>query len=201
MMRLNALLGRLARHVDFDAEPAASPLKAFARIAGDRVRYVKPHGALYNAIVHHEAQAAAVETVYAGITRPDSSRFFFGWPKGAEVVGAASDGSGAQVSGWERWFIGVDGQNVTLNSGRFLINLRPQEQRTARAPEIIERLKAATTEVAGIRLYLQSVQDLTIDTAVGATQYQVILKYVSQCRYTYLWLSIILNSQFVKWNL
>jgi multidrug efflux pump len=73
-------------------------------------------------------------------------------------------------------FIGVDGQNVTLNSGRFLINLRPQEQRTARAPEIIERLKAATTEVAGIRLYLQSVQDLTIDTAVGATQYQVILE-------------------------
>ncbi|KQQ48502.1 multidrug transporter [Methylobacterium sp. Leaf125] len=73
-------------------------------------------------------------------------------------------------------FIGVDGQNVTLNSGRFLINLKPQEQRTARAPEIIERLKAATTEVAGIRLYLQSVQDLTIDTAVGATQYQVILE-------------------------
>ncbi len=73
-------------------------------------------------------------------------------------------------------FIGVDGQNVTLNSGRFLINLKPQEQRAARAPEIIERLKAATTEVAGIRLYLQSVQDLTIDTAVGATQYQVILE-------------------------
>ncbi|MCJ2043468.1 MdtB/MuxB family multidrug efflux RND transporter permease subunit [Methylobacterium sp. J-078] len=73
-------------------------------------------------------------------------------------------------------FIGVDGQNVTLNSGRFLINLKPHEARTARAPEIIERLKAATTGVAGIRLYLQSVQDLTIDTAVGATQYQVILE-------------------------
>ncbi|KQP42442.1 multidrug transporter [Methylobacterium sp. Leaf104] len=73
-------------------------------------------------------------------------------------------------------FIGVDGQNVTLNSGRFLINLKPQDERTARAPEIIERLKAATTSVAGIRLYLQSVQDLTIDTAVGATQYQVILE-------------------------
>ncbi|MBY0258655.1 MdtB/MuxB family multidrug efflux RND transporter permease subunit [Methylobacterium sp.] len=73
-------------------------------------------------------------------------------------------------------FIGIDGQNVTLNSGRFLINLKPQETRTARAPEIIERLKAATTGVVGIRLYLQSVQDLTIDTAVGATQYQVILE-------------------------
>ena len=73
-------------------------------------------------------------------------------------------------------FIGVDGQNVTLNSGRFLINLKPHEQRTARAPEIIERIKAATTGIAGIRLYLQSVQDLTIDTAVSATQYQVILE-------------------------
>ena len=73
-------------------------------------------------------------------------------------------------------FIGVDGQNVTLNSGRFLINLKPHEARTSRAAEIIERLKAATTGVAGIRLYLQSVQDLTIDTAVSATQYQVILE-------------------------
>lgn len=56
------------------------------------------------------AQAAAVGKVYAGITRPDGSRMFFGWPKGTEVVGAASDGSGAQVSGWEFWFIGADGQ-------------------------------------------------------------------------------------------
>lgn len=73
-------------------------------------------------------------------------------------------------------FIGVDGQNVTLNSGRFLINLKPHDARTASASEIIARIKAATTNVAGIRLYLQSVQDLTIDTAVSATQYQVILE-------------------------
>ncbi|TXM68933.1 MdtB/MuxB family multidrug efflux RND transporter permease subunit [Methylobacterium sp. WL69] len=73
-------------------------------------------------------------------------------------------------------FIGVDGQNVTLNSGRFLINLKPHDARTATAGQIIERIKAATTGVAGIRLYLQSVQDLTIDTAVSATQYQVILE-------------------------
>ncbi|SFG59683.1 MdtB/MuxB family multidrug efflux RND transporter permease subunit [Methylobacterium gossipiicola] len=73
-------------------------------------------------------------------------------------------------------FIGVDGQNVTLNSGRFLINLKPHEDRTATAAEVIARIKAATQGVAGIRLYLQSVQDLTIDTAVSATQYQVILE-------------------------
>ncbi|KQP66095.1 MdtB/MuxB family multidrug efflux RND transporter permease subunit [Methylobacterium sp. Leaf112] len=73
-------------------------------------------------------------------------------------------------------FIGVDGQNVTLNSGRFLINLKAHAARTSTASQVIERIKAATTGVAGIRLYLQSVQDLTIDTAVSATQYQVILE-------------------------
>ena len=73
-------------------------------------------------------------------------------------------------------FIGVDGQNVTLNSGRFLINLKPQAERTERAGAIIRRIQAATANVAGLRLYMQPVQDLTIDTAVSATQYQVILE-------------------------
>ena len=73
-------------------------------------------------------------------------------------------------------FIGVDGQNVTLNSGRFLINLKPHEGRATDASAIIRRLKESTRGVAGIRLYMQPVQDLTIDTAVSATQYQVILE-------------------------
>ncbi|GAA0248282.1 Multidrug resistance protein MdtB [Methylorubrum aminovorans] len=73
-------------------------------------------------------------------------------------------------------FIGVDGQNVTLNSGRFLINLKPREARGADASTIIRRLNAATAAVPGVRLYMQPVQDLTIDTAVSATQYQVILE-------------------------
>ncbi|KQP99115.1 multidrug transporter [Methylobacterium sp. Leaf121] len=73
-------------------------------------------------------------------------------------------------------FIGVDGQNVTLNSGRFLINLKPREARGADASAIIRRLNAATSSVPGVRLYMQPVQDLTIDTAVSATQYQVILE-------------------------
>ena len=73
-------------------------------------------------------------------------------------------------------FIGVDGQNVTLNSGRMLINLKPREERTSTASEIIRRLGAATNAEPGIRLYMQPVQDLTIDTAVSATQYQVILE-------------------------
>ncbi|MCJ2067502.1 MdtB/MuxB family multidrug efflux RND transporter permease subunit [Methylobacterium sp. J-030] len=73
-------------------------------------------------------------------------------------------------------FIGVDGQNVTLNSGRMLINLKPQAERTASASTIIRRISAAAAGEPGMRLYMQPVQDLTIDTAVSATQYQVILE-------------------------
>ncbi|WCS24026.1 MdtB/MuxB family multidrug efflux RND transporter permease subunit [Methylobacterium sp. NMS14P] len=73
-------------------------------------------------------------------------------------------------------FIGVDGQNVTLNSGRMLINLKPRDERTATASAIIRRISAAAANQPGMRLYMQPVQDLTIDTAVSATQYQVILE-------------------------
>jgi multidrug efflux pump len=73
-------------------------------------------------------------------------------------------------------FIGVDGQNLTLNSGRMLINLVPHEQRTATASEIIRRLQRETTHITGISLYMQPVQDLTIDTTVSPTQYQFVLQ-------------------------
>jgi multidrug efflux pump len=69
-------------------------------------------------------------------------------------------------------FIGVDGNNVTLNSGRFLINLKPRDVRTATASEIIRRLRSETTDVAGVTLYMQPVQDLTLDNTVSRTQYQ-----------------------------
>jgi len=73
-------------------------------------------------------------------------------------------------------FIGVDGSNVTLNSGRFLINLKPREQRSATATEVIRRLKRETARVPGITLYMQPAQDLTLDTTVSRTQYQFILE-------------------------
>jgi multidrug efflux pump len=73
-------------------------------------------------------------------------------------------------------FIGVDGQNVTLNSGRFLINLRPREERAENASAIIRRINDRVANVPGIALFMQPVQDLTIDTAVSATQYQFILE-------------------------
>ncbi len=73
-------------------------------------------------------------------------------------------------------FIGVDGSNVTLNSGRILINLKPHAKRKATAAEIIRRLQRETADIAGISLYMQPVQDLSIDTAVSATQYQFTLE-------------------------
>ncbi len=73
-------------------------------------------------------------------------------------------------------FIGVDGSNITLNSGRFLINLKPHSKRKATASQIIRRLQEETAGVAGISLYMQPVQDLSIDTAVSATQYQFTLE-------------------------
>jgi multidrug efflux pump len=69
-------------------------------------------------------------------------------------------------------FIGVDGTNATLNSGRVLINLKPLENRDARAADIIRRLQPKLAEVAGIALYMQPVQDLTIEDRVSRTQYQ-----------------------------
>jgi multidrug efflux pump len=72
-------------------------------------------------------------------------------------------------------FIGIDGTNTTLSSGRMQINLRPRDERTATASEIIRRLQREVAGVAGIALYMQPVQDLTVDTQVSATQYQFIL--------------------------
>ena len=73
-------------------------------------------------------------------------------------------------------FIGVDGNNVTLNSGRFLINLKPRDRRTSNVADVIRRLQSETAGVAGITLYMQPVQDLTLDTTVSRTQYQFTLE-------------------------
>jgi multidrug efflux pump len=70
-------------------------------------------------------------------------------------------------------FIGVDGTNLTPNSGRIQINLRPREERKANASEIIRRLTPELArQVQGITLYMQPVQDLTVEDRVSRTQYQ-----------------------------
>jgi len=72
--------------------------------------------------------------------------------------------------------IGVDGANMTPNSGRFLINLKPHGQRTASAVEVGRRLARATEAVFGIALHLQPLQDLAVDSSLSRTQYQFILE-------------------------
>ncbi len=73
-------------------------------------------------------------------------------------------------------YIGVDGDNVTLNSGRLLINLKPHAERSATASEIIDRLRPELARIPGIELYLQPVQDLSIEDRVSRTQFQFSLE-------------------------
>jgi multidrug efflux pump len=73
-------------------------------------------------------------------------------------------------------FIGVDGTNTTPNSGRIQINLRPRDERTATASDIIRRLEPELAQIDGIELFMQPVQDLTVEDRVSRTQYQYSLE-------------------------
>ncbi|WP_455814361.1 MdtB/MuxB family multidrug efflux RND transporter permease subunit [Pseudomonas graminis] len=73
-------------------------------------------------------------------------------------------------------FVGVDGTNAALNSGRLQINLKPLNERDDRIPVVIARLQQQTAKIPGINLWLQPVQDLTIDTQASRTQYQFTLQ-------------------------
>ncbi|WP_416425464.1 MdtB/MuxB family multidrug efflux RND transporter permease subunit [Pseudomonas sp. App30] len=69
-------------------------------------------------------------------------------------------------------YIGVDGDNATLNSGRMLINLKPLGQRSHTASEVIANIQPEADKLVGMRLFMQPVQDLTIEDRVSRTQYQ-----------------------------
>src|SRR5439155_18755476 len=69
-------------------------------------------------------------------------------------------------------FIGIDGTNATVNSGRIQINLKPLEERHSSAVEIIRRLQPDLAKVEGITLFMQPVQDLTVEDRVSSTQYR-----------------------------
>jgi multidrug efflux pump len=73
-------------------------------------------------------------------------------------------------------FIGIDGVNTTPNSGRIQINLKPRNQRKETASEIIRRLQPQLAKVEGITLYMQPVQDLTVEDRVSRTQFQYSLE-------------------------
>jgi multidrug efflux pump len=73
-------------------------------------------------------------------------------------------------------FIGIDGTNTTLNSGRMLINLKPLQERKISASDIIRRLEPDLEKVEGITLYMQPVQDLTVEDRASRTQFQYTLE-------------------------
>ena len=73
-------------------------------------------------------------------------------------------------------FIGADGTNTTINSGRISINLKPLDQRNLSASDVIRRLQSKLTDVKDIQLFMQPVQNITIDDRVSRTQYQYTLE-------------------------
>jgi multidrug efflux pump len=73
-------------------------------------------------------------------------------------------------------FIGADGTNTTLNSGRMSINLKPLDQRDLSASDVIRRLNNSLAQVNGIKLFMQPVQNITVDDRVSRTQYQYTLE-------------------------
>jgi multidrug efflux pump len=73
-------------------------------------------------------------------------------------------------------FIGIDGTNTTLHSGRMLINLKPLEERRISASDVIRRLQPELAQVPGITLFMQPVQDITVEDRVSRTQFQYSLE-------------------------
>jgi multidrug efflux pump len=73
-------------------------------------------------------------------------------------------------------YVGIDGTNQTLNTGRFLISLKPYEQRNLSASAIIQRIQSEVGGVSGITLYMQPVQDLTIDSTINRAPYNFVLE-------------------------
>jgi multidrug efflux pump len=73
-------------------------------------------------------------------------------------------------------FIGADGTNITTNSGRLAINLKPLNQRDLNASDVIRRLQTKLADVQGIQLFMQPVQNITVDDRVSRTQYQYTLE-------------------------
>jgi multidrug efflux pump len=77
-------------------------------------------------------------------------------------------------------FVGVDGSNTTLNTGRMLVNLKPRGDRADTASGVIRRLNDSLSGVVGITAYMQPVQDLTIDDRISKTQFQFVLQSANQ---------------------
>jgi len=80
-------------------------------------------------------------------------------------------------------YVGIDGTNTTLNNGRFLIILRPHNDRSLTASQIARRLQDEVAGVSGVKLYLQPEQALTLDTVISPNQYQFVLRGPNQAAF------------------
>jgi len=109
-----------------------------------------------------------------GISVADQDISFAGMEREQQMLAQAvlQDPAVASLSS----FIGVDGVNTTLNSGRLLINLKPLSQRNLSAADVIRRLEPVVAKVPGIALYMQPVQNITVDNRVSRAQYQYSLE-------------------------
>ncbi|NOS79427.1 MAG: MdtB/MuxB family multidrug efflux RND transporter permease subunit [Nitrospira sp.] len=109
-----------------------------------------------------------------GITEAEQSISFSGMVERQQALAGAilADPAVASLSS----FIGVDGTNTTLNSGRIQINLKPMAERGLSVHEVIHRLQAQAANVEGMSLFLQPMQDLTVEDRVSRTQYQYTLE-------------------------
>ena len=112
--------------------------------------------------------------VILGISEANETISFSAMAQRQEAMAAAilKDPDVASLSS----YIGIDGTNATTNSGRIQINLKPLEERSASASDIIRRLEPRVNAVQGIMLYMQPVQDLTIEDRVSRTQFQYSLE-------------------------
>ena len=112
--------------------------------------------------------------VIMGISEAPQSISFLGMAKEQQALASVilQDPAVESLSS----FIGVDGTNATLNSGRILINLKPLEERKVSSSDIILRLQPELSKVQGVTLYMQSVQDLTVDPRVSRTQFHYTLE-------------------------
>jgi multidrug efflux pump len=95
-------------------------------------------------------------------------------------------------------YIGIDGTNTTLNNGRFLINLKPRDDRSLSASQIAARLQGEVAKISGIRLFLQPEQDLTLDTVVSPNQYQFVLRGPSQAAFEQYVPELVANMKKIK---
>jgi len=116
--------------------------------------------------------------IIQGISQaPESTSFQAMAAKQQELAkGILADPAVASLSS----FIGVDGTNTTLNSGRIQINLKPFSERHIDATAVIDRLQSSLEKVPGIHLYMQPVQDLTVDDRASRTQFQYTLEDADQ---------------------